>query len=168
MQVKNFVCFRAHCKMGFSLKYTDRGNHQIKWNLQAIVGKCWCQIIRRRRKLVGPNEVEVTQLDGTKLCYSTKHILIATGGRAQRPNIPGQVGVLFFLDVSCSTHVKQLVLWSTFQESRNQWTVLLKKSGLMVETDQVIHCIWPEFAHSFAYFRLLELFVCWQGMDRRL
>ncbi|KAL3726767.1 hypothetical protein ACJRO7_031635 [Eucalyptus globulus] len=41
-------------------------------------------------KLVGPNEVEVTQLDGTKLCYSAKHILIATGGRAQRPNIPGQ------------------------------------------------------------------------------
>ncbi|XP_030460633.1 glutathione reductase, cytosolic [Syzygium oleosum] len=41
-------------------------------------------------KLVGPNEVEVTQLDGTKLCYSAKHILIATGSRAQRPNIPGQ------------------------------------------------------------------------------
>ncbi|XP_030515542.2 glutathione reductase, chloroplastic [Rhodamnia argentea] len=41
-------------------------------------------------KLVGPNEVEVTQLDGTKLCYSARHILIATGSRAQRPNIPGQ------------------------------------------------------------------------------
>ncbi|KAG5062426.1 hypothetical protein JHK85_003609 [Glycine max] len=41
-------------------------------------------------KIVGPNEVEVTQLDGTKLSYSAKHILIATGGRAQRPNIPGQ------------------------------------------------------------------------------
>ncbi|KAJ4722958.1 Glutathione reductase [Melia azedarach] len=41
-------------------------------------------------KIVGPNEVEVTQLDGTKLCYSAKHILIATGGRAQRPPIPGQ------------------------------------------------------------------------------
>lgn len=42
-------------------------------------------------KVVGPNEVEVTQLDGTKLSYSTKHILIATGSRAQRPPIPGQV-----------------------------------------------------------------------------
>lgn len=41
-------------------------------------------------KLVNPNEVEVTQLDGTKLSYSAKHILIATGSRAQRPAIPGQ------------------------------------------------------------------------------
>jgi len=32
-------------------------------------------------------------LDGTKLSYSAKHILIATGGRAQRPNIPGQVNL---------------------------------------------------------------------------
>ncbi|CAI9293803.1 unnamed protein product [Lactuca saligna] len=41
-------------------------------------------------RVVGPNEVEVIQLDGTKLSYSAKHILIATGSRAQRPNIPGQ------------------------------------------------------------------------------
>uniref|UniRef100_A0A2C9UE09 Glutathione reductase n=1 Tax=Manihot esculenta TaxID=3983 RepID=A0A2C9UE09_MANES len=41
-------------------------------------------------KVVGPHEVEVTQLDGTKLSYSAKHILIATGSRAQRPGIPGQ------------------------------------------------------------------------------
>ncbi|KAJ0035621.1 hypothetical protein Pint_25383 [Pistacia integerrima] len=41
-------------------------------------------------KIVGPNEVEVTQLDGTKLCYTAKHILIATGSRAQRPPISGQ------------------------------------------------------------------------------
>ncbi|XVF29157.1 hypothetical protein REPUB_Repub15cG0095700 [Reevesia pubescens] len=41
-------------------------------------------------KIVGPNEVEVTQLDGTKLSYSAKHILIATGSRAQRPPIPGK------------------------------------------------------------------------------
>lgn len=45
-------------------------------------------------KIASPNEVEVTQLDGTKLSYSAKHILIATGSRAQRPNIPGQVGLL--------------------------------------------------------------------------
>lgn len=45
-------------------------------------------------KVVGPNEVEVTQLDGTKLSYSAKHILIATGSRAQRPAIPGQVEIL--------------------------------------------------------------------------
>ncbi|GJX60510.1 glutathione reductase, cytosolic [Tanacetum coccineum] len=41
-------------------------------------------------RIVGPNEVEVIQLDGTKLSYTAKHILIATGGRAQRPDIPGQ------------------------------------------------------------------------------
>ena len=45
-------------------------------------------------KIVGPNEVEVTQLDGTKLSYTAKHILIATGSRAQRPAIPGQVDFL--------------------------------------------------------------------------
>lgn len=44
-------------------------------------------------RIVGPNEVEVIQLDGTKLSYSAKHILIATGSRAQRPNIPGQVKI---------------------------------------------------------------------------
>ncbi|PIN12074.1 Pyridine nucleotide-disulfide oxidoreductase [Handroanthus impetiginosus] len=41
-------------------------------------------------RVVGPNEVEVIQLDGTKITYSAKHILIATGSRAQRPPIPGQ------------------------------------------------------------------------------
>nr|CAC13956.1 glutathione reductase [Mesembryanthemum crystallinum] len=41
-------------------------------------------------KIVSPNEVQVTQLDGTKLSYSAKHILIATGSRAQRPDIRGQ------------------------------------------------------------------------------
>jgi glutathione reductase (NADPH) len=49
-------------------------------------------------KIVGPNEVEMTQLDGTKLRYSAKHILIATGSRAQRPAIPGQVS---FVVSSC-------------------------------------------------------------------
>lgn len=51
-------------------------------------------------KVVGPNEVEVTQLDGTKICYSAKHILIATGGRAQRAAIPGQVIFQFYLEGS--------------------------------------------------------------------
>ncbi|KAH6778141.1 glutathione-disulfide reductase [Perilla frutescens var. frutescens] len=41
-------------------------------------------------RVVGPNEVEVIQNDGTKIGYSAKHILIATGSRAQRPDIPGQ------------------------------------------------------------------------------
>ncbi|KAL1200517.1 Glutathione reductase, cytosolic [Cardamine amara subsp. amara] len=40
-------------------------------------------------RIVGPNEVEVRQIDGTKINYTAKHILIATGSRAQKPNIPG-------------------------------------------------------------------------------
>ena len=47
-------------------------------------------------KVTGPNEVELTQLDGTKLKYSAKHILIATGSKAQYPDIPGKVSFLFF------------------------------------------------------------------------
>lgn len=42
-------------------------------------------------RVVGPNEVELIQLDGTKISYSAKHILISTGSRAHRPEIPGQV-----------------------------------------------------------------------------
>ncbi|GKB80897.1 glutathione reductase, cytosolic [Tanacetum coccineum] len=45
-------------------------------------------------RIVGPNEVEVIQLDGTKLSYTAKHILIATGSRAHRPDIPGQLPLL--------------------------------------------------------------------------
>lgn len=46
-------------------------------------------------RIIGPNEVEVIQLDGTKLSYTAKNILIATGSRAHRAPIPGQVGLLF-------------------------------------------------------------------------
>ena len=42
-------------------------------------------------RIAGPNEVEVIQNDGTKITYSAKHILIATGSRARRLPIPGQV-----------------------------------------------------------------------------
>uniref|UniRef100_A0A2P2JTU0 Glutathione reductase n=1 Tax=Rhizophora mucronata TaxID=61149 RepID=A0A2P2JTU0_RHIMU len=41
-------------------------------------------------QVVGPHEVQVTQLDGTKLSYTAKYILIATGSRAHRLTIPGQ------------------------------------------------------------------------------
>lgn len=42
-------------------------------------------------KVVGPHAVELTEPDGTKRHYSAKHILISTGGRAHRANIPGYV-----------------------------------------------------------------------------
>ncbi|KAK1307565.1 Glutathione reductase, cytosolic [Acorus calamus] len=41
-------------------------------------------------RIVDPHGVEVVQSDGTKQHYSAKHILIATGSRAQRLPIPGQ------------------------------------------------------------------------------
>ncbi|XP_010905846.1 glutathione reductase, cytosolic isoform X2 [Elaeis guineensis] len=41
-------------------------------------------------KLVGAHAVEVKQPDGSKQQYSARHILIATGSRAQRANIPGK------------------------------------------------------------------------------
>jgi len=59
-----------------------------------LLSNAGAKLFEGEGKIVGPNEVEVTQLDGTKLSYSAKHILIATGSRAQRPNIPGQVNLL--------------------------------------------------------------------------
>ncbi|URE03321.1 Glutathione reductase [Musa troglodytarum] len=41
-------------------------------------------------KLIDAHSVEVTQPDGTEKQYSAKHILIATGSRAQLVNIPGK------------------------------------------------------------------------------
>ncbi|KAE8726473.1 Glutathione reductase, cytosolic [Hibiscus syriacus] len=56
-----------------------------------LLSNAGAKLFEGEGKIVGPNEVEVTQLDGTKLSYSAKHILIATGSRAHRPPIPGQV-----------------------------------------------------------------------------
>ncbi|KAG1361498.1 glutathione reductase, cytosolic [Cocos nucifera] len=41
-------------------------------------------------KIIGAHAVEVTKPDGSKQQYSARHILIATGSRAQRVNIPGK------------------------------------------------------------------------------
>lgn len=41
--------------------------------------------------LVDAHTVEVSQPNGSKQRYTAKHILIATGSRAQRVNIPGKV-----------------------------------------------------------------------------
>lgn len=48
-------------------------------------------------KLIDAHLVEVTQADGTTKQYSAKHILIATGSRAQRVNIPGEVCLVISL-----------------------------------------------------------------------
>lgn len=45
-------------------------------------------------RVVDAHKVEVIQTDGSKQQYSAKHILIATGSRAQRPPVVGQVCVI--------------------------------------------------------------------------
>ncbi|KAF3341137.1 glutathione reductase, cytosolic [Carex littledalei] len=47
-------------------------------------------MIEGEGKVAGPHEVEVMQPDGSVQKYTAKHILIATGSRAQRVKIPGQ------------------------------------------------------------------------------
>nr|ABF29524.1 cytosolic glutathione reductase [Phaseolus vulgaris] len=70
-------------------KKTDEIN-RLNGIYKRLLSNAGAKLFEGEGKIVGPNEVEVTQLDGTKLSYSAKHILIATGSRAQRPNIPGQ------------------------------------------------------------------------------
>lgn len=42
-------------------------------------------------RIIDAHTVEVGEKDGTKHQYTAKNILIATGSRAQRVNIPGKV-----------------------------------------------------------------------------
>jgi hypothetical protein len=48
----------------------------------------------RERYIADPNEVEVTQLDGTKF---SAYFDCNCGSRAHRPNIPGQVSLLVLI-----------------------------------------------------------------------
>ncbi|KAL9684037.1 hypothetical protein QQ045_021468 [Rhodiola kirilowii] len=68
-------------------------NNQINFNWKTLLQKK-VKLFEGEGRVVGPNDVEVIQiqLDGTKLSFSAKHILIATGSRAQFPNIPGKEG----------------------------------------------------------------------------
>ncbi|KAK2420491.1 mitochondrial lipoamide dehydrogenase [Trifolium repens] len=70
-------------------KKTDEIN-RLNGIYKRLLSNAGVKLFEGEGKIAGPNEVEVTQLDGTKLSYTAKHILIATGSRAQRPNIPGQ------------------------------------------------------------------------------
>ncbi|KAF3597132.1 hypothetical protein DY000_02022753 [Brassica cretica] len=57
--------------------------------LERLLANAAVKLYEGEGRIVGPNEVEVRQIDGTKISYTAKHILIATGSRAQKPNIPG-------------------------------------------------------------------------------
>lgn len=60
-----------------------------------LLANAGVKLFQGEGRVIGPNEVEVIQVDGTKISYSTKHILIATGSRSHRPSIPGQVCVTY-------------------------------------------------------------------------
>lgn len=49
-----------------------------------------CDYLEGYGKVLDPNSVEVTAADGSKKVLKTKNILIATGGRAFVPDIPGK------------------------------------------------------------------------------
>lgn len=55
-----------------------------------MLGNAGVVMLEGEGRVIDAHKVELIQLDGLKQQYSAKHILIATGGRAQRPNIPGQ------------------------------------------------------------------------------
>ncbi|KAL6591482.1 hypothetical protein ACP70R_049985 [Stipagrostis hirtigluma subsp. patula] len=57
---------------------------------QRILGNAGVTMIEGAGSLVDAHTVEVSQPDGSKQRYTAKHILIATGSRAQRANIPGK------------------------------------------------------------------------------
>lgn len=58
---------------------------------QRILTNAGVTLIEGAGSLVDAHTVEVSQPDGAKQRYTAKHILIATGSRAQRVNIPGKV-----------------------------------------------------------------------------
>lgn len=54
-------------------------------------------------RVVDAHRVEVIEVDGSKQQYTAKHILIATGSRAQRPPVRGQVCLFLTRPNDCCT-----------------------------------------------------------------
>jgi glutathione reductase (NADPH) len=57
---------------------------------QRILSNAGVTMVEGAGSLVDAHTVEVAQQDGSKKSYTTKHILVATGSRAKRINIPGK------------------------------------------------------------------------------
>jgi glutathione reductase (NADPH) len=57
---------------------------------QRILSNAGVTMVEGAGSLVDAHTVEVAQQDGSKKSYTTKHILVATGSRARRINIPGK------------------------------------------------------------------------------
>ena len=90
------VYLSVYNNLSFVKMQTDEIN-RLNGIYKRLLSNAGVKLFEGEGKIAGPHEVEVTQLDGTKLSYSAKHILIATGSRAQRPNIPGQVCFLVLI-----------------------------------------------------------------------
>ena len=81
-------------KRGFDLKHLmDKKTAEVQ-RLNGIYGRLLknsgCDYVEGRGKIVDPHSVEVTAPDGTKTILKTKNILVATGGRAFVPDVPGK------------------------------------------------------------------------------
>ncbi|KAG6423027.1 hypothetical protein SASPL_113410 [Salvia splendens] len=63
---------------------------RLNGTYKRLLANAGVKLFEGEGRVAGPNDVEVIQIDGTKLRYSAKHILISTGSRAKRPDIPGQ------------------------------------------------------------------------------
>lgn len=74
---------------------------RLNGTYKRLLANAGVKLFEGEGRVAGPNDVEVIQIDGTKLRYSAKHILISTGSRAQRPDIPGQVSVTFVITINC-------------------------------------------------------------------
>jgi glutathione reductase (NADPH) len=62
-------------------------------------------------KVISPHEVEVTSADGSKKTYSAKTILLAPGGRAWYPKIPGaDLGITSDEALAAQTQPKRVVV----------------------------------------------------------
>ena len=62
-------------------------------------------------KVISPHEVEITEADGTKKVVSAKTILLAPGGRAWYPNIPGaDLGITSDEALAFETQPKRVVV----------------------------------------------------------
>ncbi|KAJ5161852.1 Glutathione reductase [Penicillium capsulatum] len=59
------------------------GIYEGNWNREGI------DLVHGRARFVEPKVIEVAQPDGSTTRYAGKHILIATGGRPNIPNLPG-------------------------------------------------------------------------------
>ena len=61
--------------------------------------------------MLSPHEVELTAVDGTKTVYTAKTILLAPGGRAWYPSIPGaDLGITSDEALSLGTQPKRVIV----------------------------------------------------------